>query len=183
MLPKKVYRLFITPQTHVRTTKREKWMFAKTDAQLLAIGTGRYLRALEKNPDTSYKPTDFINRRNQIKRYFDYKRALKQEAALKLFVIPEENVWLKFYVPMPKSWRKKKRNQLLFEQKKSAPDIDNYVKGFIDGLLTEDKRLSDYRASKFWCDGETGFIEIHVGTMEPAIGYTKIFWDWDQKIR
>lgn len=177
----RVYRMFITPQTHVRTTKREKWMFAKTDEELVAIGTKRYNRAKEKNPDTAYKPTDFLNRRNSIRRYFEYKRALREEATRRHFVIPEENIWLKFYVPMPKSWRKKKRQQLLFEQKKSAPDIDNYVKGFIDGLLTEDKRLSDYRASKFWCDGETGFIEVHVEAMERAIGYTKI--TWDEKIK
>lgn len=177
----KTYRLHISPQTHVRTTKEERWMMSEsiTDEYLVSFGTKKYNEAIATSKETSRSPNDYLNRKNTIKRYFDYKRALKAEAIKQGFIIPEENVWFRFFIPMPKSWSNKKKNQKRFEQHKSRPDIDNISKGIFDSLLIQDMALSDYRASKFWADN--GFIEIEVGGLAPAKGYHK--YEQEDKIK
>jgi len=176
-----MYRLYISPQTHVRTTKEERWMMNETitDEYLVAFGTKKYNEAIASGKETTRRPNDYLNRKNTIKRYFDYKRALKAEAIKQGFVIPEENVWFRFFIKMPESWSKKKKNKMRFEQHKSRPDIDNISKGIFDSLLIQDMALSDYRASKFWAD--VGFIEIEVGGLSPAKGYHK--YEREDKIK
>lgn len=170
-----IIRLHISPQTHVRTTKDERWLLAETitDAYLIAFGKKKCEQRKEEKKKHIGNPNDYLNRKNIIKRYFDYKRSLKAEADRVGFVIPEENVWFRFFIPMPQSWSKKKRNQMCFQQHKTRPDIDNLSKGVFDSLLVQDMALSDYRASKFWIDLKAGYIEIEIGVMQPAIGYKK----------
>lgn len=170
----KTYRLFITPQTHVRVTKNELWIPANSDEYLLSVGQKLYKEKLAENKNTKYNPKNFLYRKREILKYYDYKRALKAEADKQGFIIPEENVWFKFYFPMARSWSQKKRDSLCFTQHKNTPDIDNISKGIFDSLLKSDKALSDYRASKFWYDGKEGYIEIEVGGLQPAVGYKKI---------
>lgn len=167
----------ITPQTHVRVTKKELWMLTKTDKQLLEIGKNNYAKNLEKNADTKTSPTDYLNRRNAMKKYFDYKDALRIEATKQMFIIPEQGAAFRFFFPMPKSWSDKKRKQMCYTQKKSRPDLDNNVKALFDSLLKDDNRISDYRATKFWIDSKSGYIEIEIGSLQPAIGYKKIIWE------
>lgn len=167
------YRLFISPQTHVRTTKDERWMMVQTDEYLLQFGKKKYDQRVAEKRKHIGSPNDYLYRRNAIKKYFDYKRALQEEAIKRKFVIPDENVFFRFYIPMPPSWSKKKRNEKCFTLHKSRPDLDNIIKGCFDSLLKEDKAQADYRAAKFWYDGKEGFIEIEVGGLVPAKGYSK----------
>lgn len=182
----KVWRLFVTPRTHVRTTMNERWLMATdiTDERLIEIGTKKYNERVEKNKSRSKdnqvsvgSPNAYLSRRNTIKRYFDYKRDLYEEAKKKKFEIPPNGAWFKFYIPMPKSWSKKKKRELCFEPCPSKPDCDNLCKGLFDALLPKrDELITDYRASKFWYDGP-GHIEITLGELTPAIGYTKYIFE------
>ena len=96
----------------------------------------------------------------QLEKYNKYKEALKIEAARVGFEMPMSGIWIKFYMPMPKSWSKKKRMRMNFEPKQSMPDLSNLIKAFEDGLLKQDNAIWDYRVSKYWYDGEKGYIEI-----------------------
>ena len=52
---------------------------------------------------------------------------------------------------MPKSWSKKKKAEYDGKPHQQKPDIDNYLKGYMDALLDEDCkvwRLGDVR--KIW---------------------------------
>ncbi len=139
---KKIVRLLITPQTHVRSTQGDSKCFRIPEKVLL-----------EKYPSL-YK------RKMQLEKYNKYKDALKIEALRQGFDIPKHSIWIKFYMPMPKSWSARKRTQMNFMPKLSTPDLDNLTKAFKDGLLKQDSSVWDYRVSKFWYDAERGFIEI-----------------------
>ena len=73
------------------------------------------------------------------------------------------NYLLVFYLPMPKSWSKKKKRSHLFQPHKKTPDKDNLEKGLLDSLFYhEDKNdccIWDGRVIKLW--SEEGAIAIY----------------------
>ena len=142
MAETKPTRLLITPQTHVRSTKGDGICFRIPEATLI-----------EKYPRL-YK------RRLQLEKYNQYKRELKAEAESVGFEMPVCRAWIKFYMPVPASWSKKKKARMSFEPKQSMPDLSNLIKAMEDGLLKQDNIIWDYRVSKYWYNGVNGFIEI-----------------------
>ncbi len=64
-----------------------------------------------------------------------------------------------FYIPMPKSWSKKKKEKFHCQPHRQKPDIDNLLKGIMDAVLVEDSHIHDIRAKKWW--GYTGKIYIN----------------------
>jgi Holliday junction resolvase RusA-like endonuclease len=67
---------------------------------------------------------------------------------------------IKFYIPMPKSWSKKKRSEMNYKPHQQKPDIDNLVKAVLDAVLEDDSHVHTVHASKVWVDTETGGISI-----------------------
>lgn len=63
-----------------------------------------------------------------------------------------------FWLPMPKSWSKKKRAEMLGKPHQSRPDIDNLLKSILD-LLEDDSHIWDIYVRKLW--GDAGSIEIY----------------------
>ena len=55
-----------------------------------------------------------------------------------------------FYMPMPKSWSKRKREKMRCEPHQQKPDIDNLVKALLDAVLDDDSHVYEIRAVKFW---------------------------------
>lgn len=62
-----------------------------------------------------------------------------------------------FYMPYPKSWRKKKIADKLYTPHQSTPDWDNLTKSLFDALMPRKKRTN----------GETGTDDrlVHCGTI------------------
>lgn len=168
------WKLFIPPQTHIRTTDNEKWMMAEgvTDEYLKQFGKKKYDERVVKGAKHPGNPNSYYNRKQTIKRYWDYKRALKLLSDLEGVELIGSQLWIKLFFPMPASWSKKKRNKMCFELHTSRPDADNCGKAIFDALLKEDSIISDFRVTKFWVDTK-GFIEITVGELPPPIGYVK----------
>lgn len=135
-------RLYITPQTHVRTTQRDAICFRIPEADLI-----------EKYPHL-YK------RKIRIERYIQYKRDLRIEAERVGFTLPTAGAWIKFFLPVPVSWSKKKKRKMNLEPHVSRPDASNLHKAFEDALIAQDMGVWDYRVSKFWYNSIKGFIEI-----------------------
>lgn len=171
----KRWRFFLPPQTHIRTTDSERWLFAEgvSEKYLAEFGMKKYLQRVAKKSKNPGTPNNYLNRKKTIQRYWDYKRRLKELADEQGFVMPTTGCWLRFFISMPKSWSKKKKLEKLFTPHTSHPDIDNCVKAAMDSLMKEDKAISDYRASKLWYDG-VGFIEITWGELPHANGYGKV---------
>lgn len=170
----RTWRFFIPPQTHIRTTDSERWMFAEgvTEDYLKSFGMKKYLERVAKKSKNPGTPMNYYNRKKRIQKYWDYKRALKALADEQKFEMPTEGGWIKMFWQMPKSWSKRKKNEKNFTAMPQNPDVDNAIKGIFDSLMTEDKAITDFRASKFYYSG-SGFIEITLGELPPAVGYSK----------
>lgn len=149
-------------------------MFAKgvSDDYLKKFGQKKYLERVAGGAKNVGTPNNYYNRKQTIKRYWDFKIAFKVLADLQKFEIPEENCWAKFYISMPESWSKKKKKEKQFTIHKSMPDEDNLWKSVKDSMLVKDEKIGDARVSKFWYDGKS-FIEITLGELPIANGYTK----------
>lgn len=60
---------------------------------------------------------------------------------------------LDFYVPMPKSWSKKKRDEFKGRPHEKTPDIDNLVKAFLDSVYQfSDSHVYQVFATKYWVE-------------------------------
>ena len=65
-----------------------------------------------------------------------------------------------FWLPMPASWSKKKRQEKVGTPHDQKPDIDNLAKGFMDVFKAEDKHVAALICRKYWA--EEGGITIYL---------------------
>jgi len=137
MLKKVVFN--INPQTNIRTTQNDRIFFRIPRQHLRPSRLKRLLR---------------------IERYNNYKLSLSAIAKSKKFTPPEQGGHLIFYINVPKSWRKKKKELMHLRLHQSRPDWDNLAKGFFDALMVEDKEIADVRVTKKWVNAENGWIEF-----------------------
>ncbi len=87
-----------------------------------------------------------------VVRYRAYADELRLQAKQKGYKL-EQTLYIKFYIPMPKSWSKKKKDLYQNEPHKQRPDIDNLLKAFMDALAVDDCFVWNVSAIKVW-----GFI-------------------------
>lgn len=101
--------------------------------------------------------SDKWKKRPAVLRY----RAFADEVRLKVKDLPIP-FHVIFIIPMPKSWSKKKRREMLGEPHRQRPDLDNILKGFLDALFEDDAGVWDGRATKLWGDvGQIIVSRIH----------------------
>ena len=85
--------------------------------------------------------------------------AFKDELRLKSRgLVIDDRFKITFYMPMPKSWPKKKQAEMIGKPHQQRPDLDNLVKAFQDCLLKEDSQIWHIEAKKIWSD--KGAIEV-----------------------
>jgi Holliday junction resolvase RusA-like endonuclease len=165
MIPIKVTVLKIEPQTHVRSTQGDKWLFAVSDKYLEQYDQKRVLN------DPNAKPGRNFNRKRQLEKYNSYKEELRWIAKKQEFVLPSGCFSIHFNIPMPKSWRPKERSLRVNTKHTSKPDCDNLIKSMIDGLIPpknkskgekgrDDKEIWSYAAFKHWVEPENACIII-----------------------
>jgi Holliday junction resolvase RusA-like endonuclease len=130
----------ITPQTHVRSTQGDRIYFRIPRDKLRPAGLKRLLR---------------------LERYNQYKIDLSALAKSIRFTPPEQGGHLVFYIPVPKTWKKYKKEQYHLQLHQSTPDWDNLSKAFFDSLLSEDKHIADIWVTKVWVNQEKGWIEFN----------------------
>lgn len=137
----------ITPQTHVRATQGDRIFFKIPRDKLRPQGLKRLMR---------------------LERYNQYKIDLCAIAKAKRFAPPEQGGHLIFYIPVPPSWKKYKKQEMHNQLHQSKPDWDNLAKAFFDSLFAEDKHIADIRVTKKWVNQEMGWIEFHYSSPEFA---------------
>lgn len=96
--------------------------------------------------NSSWKPA--------AKRYFAYKDELLSHVSGEL----EPRFMVRFNVPMPPSWSIKKQLLMIGKPHQQKPDVDNYLKAFMDALSSDDSYIYDVRAVKYWA--ESGSIDL-----------------------
>ena len=100
---------------------------------------------------------DAWKKRPVVLRYWRYKDELRRQAK-QLKYIPGYELNVSFFIPCPKSWSKKKVAEMAGKPHQQKPDIDNILKGFMDCLLDEDKKVWNITANKYWMIGGQGII-------------------------
>ena len=88
---RKKYILNITPQTNVRATQGDRIFFRIPREKLRPAGLSRLLR---------------------LEKYNDYKSSLSALVKQQRFTIPEQNVHMIFYIPVPKTWKEYKKKEM-----------------------------------------------------------------------
>lgn len=129
----------ITPQTNVRSTQGDRIYF--------------------RIPREKLRP-EGLKRLKRLERYNQYKIDLLALAKAKRFTPPQQGGHLIFYIPVPKSWKEYKKNQMHQQLHTQTPDWDNLAKAFFDGLLSQDKGIADIRVTKKWVNKPQGYIEF-----------------------
>lgn len=99
---------------------------------------------------------DKWKKRDSVLRYFAFRDYVR-------LVMPEgfdiNDCSIRFVVPMPQSWSKKKRAAHNGMAHTSRPDLDNFLKGLLDAIYGEDSHIHSLaRVDKIW--GERGYIVI-----------------------
>lgn len=138
---KKIVRFDITPQTHVRATQGDRWLF--------------------RIPRDKLRPPSF-KRLLRLEKYNEYKSSLRELSKIKQFIFPNQGCWIRLYFPCPESWSKKKKRQYHSSPHMNKPDVDNCAKAIFDGLFSEDKHIFHFQISKHWVDFPSGWIEFEV---------------------
>lgn len=118
---------------------------------------------------------DRWNKRPIVQKYFAFRNHLRYQANLKsLETIPGTLNSLVFYLPMPQSWSKKKKEQMRGQPHQQTPDLDNLCKGFLDGLCSQDQHIHCIESmKKIWSD--FGSIVLTIGQPEPQVESLSLF--------
>ena len=74
------------------------------------------------------------------------------------------SVYITFFMPMPKSWSKAKKEQLSESLHSKRPDIDNLTKAILDGLngvaFVDDGQVAIINAKKVYSDKPSVYVEV-----------------------
>ena len=91
---------------------------------------------------------DTWNPSPSVQRY----RAFRDEVKLKGAKVPEYGGHVIFVIAMPKSWSKKKREEMALRPHQQKPDKDNLEKALLDAIYrhSDDSHVYDMRVTKIW---------------------------------
>lgn len=165
MIPIKETVIPIHPSTHVRSTKNEGWLLAENV-------TYEYLEQLDiKRMLTKGKKGTLAARKKQLEVHNAHKNEIRNWAENNDFKMPLGYAAVWFYVPMPPSWRPKKRLQMLYTVHQNTPDLDNYLKQLYDSIMprknrlkkekgVDDRKIYCYAAFKVWVEWDDACIKI-----------------------
>ena len=95
-------------------------------------------------------------KRPSVLKFFAFRDAIKQSSVHNIAL---ESFDIEFYIQMPKSWSKKKKELYNDKPHKQRPDLDNYIKAWCDSVFEEDSVVWRFKASKRWTD-KPGHIKL-----------------------
>lgn len=97
---------------------------------------------------------DKWKKRPIVERYYLYKDQLNLLVRGEL----DARFSVVFKIAMPQSWSEVKKVRYDGRPHTDRPDIDNYLKAFLDALCSNDSYVYDVRAEKYWT--REGSIEL-----------------------
>ncbi len=167
------------PQSALRSTQTQNWLTGITEEQVQAIedsysigydkkGIPHWVKILKngKTKTLRSKPNHVRTRRYLLK-YLEYKDGLKAHAEKTGFIMPQDAFFMWFFMPMAKSWTKKKKAAMAFKLHKNKKDTDNLSKAIKDALAPrksnftagstpamDDRVISSYGNAKIYLPDE-----------------------------
>ena len=109
--------------------------------------------AIDPVPKPRMTKSDKWKKRTCVMRYWEFKDKVKE-----LEIHLQSPCKATFYIPMPKSWSKRKRAEFNGKPHLSRPDGDNLEKALFDSVFGEDAQMWSFSWEKRWA--ETGSIII-----------------------
>lgn len=104
---------------------------------------------------------DKWDKRACVMRYRAFADQLRAVAKMCEYELTDE-LYAIFYLPMAKSWSKKKQAEKLGTRHDQKPDIDNMCKSVMDSLCKEDKKIYRAWADKYWSEsGRPGKVVLY----------------------
>ena len=100
-----------------------------------------------------------------------YKKAIALAASKCGFFNPPVEVSIVAWLPMPKSWSKKKQREHALRLHTQKPDVDNVGKAVLDALKehwADDCQVAMFTVQKRWVYG-TGLTEIRVSEIQEGV--------------
>lgn len=79
-------------------------------------------------------------------------RAFADECRAKGLSIEQSGQKITFFIPMPKSWGKKKRAEMNMQPHQQVPDVDNLLKAALDAVHKQDCAVWSIWTEKRWSD-------------------------------
>lgn len=99
---------------------------------------------------------DKWKQRPSVMRYRAYCDAIRASG-----LTVEDGDHVQFWLPMPKSWSKRKQAESAGKPHKQKPDLDNLLKALFDALHEDDAHISAISAEKGWA--RKGEVVIYRG--------------------
>ncbi|UYZ60144.1 RusA family crossover junction endodeoxyribonuclease [Hymenobacter latericus] len=95
--------------------------------------------------------SDKWKKRDVVVRYHALKDAIRAACATHGYTLGEA-VALRFEIPMPAGWSKRKKEEMRGKPHQQRPDWDNLAKGFCDAFNVEDSHVHTAHITKVWAD-------------------------------
>lgn len=92
--------------------------------------------------------SDQWKKRPATTKYWEYKDALREAYKGKV----PDTLLIRFQIAMPNSWSKAKKDRMRNTPHQQRPDIDNYLKAFLDALCEDDSYVWNVACSKSWAN-------------------------------
>ena len=102
---------------------------------------------------------DRWKKRPSVLRYRSFKDEVRTSAGGDIEDIRKlllDGAKVRFDIPMPQSWSRKKREEHRGMPHLQKPDLDNLQKALFDSLMKEDSGIWHIRTKKVWTDGPGG---------------------------
>ena len=91
--------------------------------------------------------SDKWKKRPCVMRYWEF----KDQCRLYNVKLPKEGAYIIFYIGMPKSWSKKKKEATAFAPHQQKPDLSNLLKALEDAIFADDSAIWKYSGlEKLW---------------------------------
>ena len=126
--------------------------------------TIRYVFQVEPCPAPRMTRRDKWKKRPCVMRYFAFRDEIRLQMRRVGLVPPKSDFHITFYVGMPESWSRKKKDEMDGQPHQVRFDLDNAMKAWMDSVFEEDGCVWDFRATKRWSSNPR--IEIVVPDLE-----------------
>jgi len=167
------------PQSALRSTQPQMWLTKITEEEAIELenkyevgfdrtGKQYWIRKLKNGKEKMLRSKpNFVRTRKYLLKYLEYKDALKEYGEKVGFIMPQDAFFMWFFMPMPKTWTKKKKAAMAFKLHKHKKDTDNLSKAIKDALAPrksnfvpgampamDDRVISSYANAKIYLPDE-----------------------------
>ena len=169
----------LEPQSALRSTQTQNWLTRVTEQDAQAAedsysegfdrkGNPVWVKLLKNGKiKTLRSKPNFVRTRKYLMKYFEYKDALREHSEKAGFIMPQDAFFMWFFMPMAKTWTKKKKAAMAFKLHKNKKDTDNLSKAVKDALAPrksnfvsgnqpamDDRVISSYANAKIYLPDE-----------------------------